>query len=119
MGKKKNLFHKAVLTCLCNKPSNEETSPDIYTVKMPERLLGEKRLRQMLSPAEIEICKLLLHSHKNAALKIPQSKICSTESDKKKLFKSCSRCNTVSLLTSHSQQQVRGLAMLHLYATSC
>lgn len=38
----------------------------------------------MLSPAEIEICKLLLHSHKNAALKIPQSKICSTESDKKK-----------------------------------
>lgn len=52
MGKKKNnLFHKAVLTCLGNKPSNEETSPDIYTVKMPERLLGEKKTQTDAKPS--------------------------------------------------------------------
>lgn len=44
----KNLFHKAVLTYLCDKPLNEETSLDIYTVKMPERLL--EKVRQILSP---------------------------------------------------------------------
>lgn len=54
-----NLFHKAVLTYLYDKPLNEETSLDIYTVKMPERLL--EKMQTDTKPrswtSKIEICK--------------------------------------------------------------
>lgn len=51
----KNLFHKAVLTYLYDKPLNEETSIDIYTVKMPDCWKNSDKPRSKTS--KIEICK--------------------------------------------------------------